>query len=172
MALHPRRQSPIISADGTTVAYLRQIDGRKQLFVRSLGTTDASEQQLTYPPFNVYEATFLTANDLVISGTHPGLSPMLYRLGRAGTLTRLVDEEARYPSTSPDGRWLAFSEFVNGNWNLHLLDLQSGAQKRIADVPCNQVQPAWEADAKTLLYATDCGRALWFTAIARRQIIP
>jgi hypothetical protein len=27
-------------------------------------------------------------------------------------------------------------------------------------------------DSKTLLYSTDCGRSLWFTAIARRRVIP
>jgi hypothetical protein len=165
-------ESPVISPDATTVAYLRQIDGRKQLFIRSLGTADMAEHQLTSAPLNVYEASFLKANDLVVSATFPGSKPMLYRLSRTGVLTPLVVEEVRYPAVSPDGRWLAFSKFMEDNWNLYLLDLQSGAVRRIADVPCNQIEPAWEPDSKILLYATDCGRSLWFTAIARRQILP
>jgi hypothetical protein len=42
----------------------------------------------------------------------------------------------------------------------------------VADAPCNQIESSWEADSKTLVYADDCGRSLWFTAIARRRVIP
>ena len=66
----------------------------------------------------------------------------------------------------------AFQSFAGGSWNLYLRDLRTGAIHRLTDAPCNQIQPSWEADSKTLLYATDCGRALWFTAIARRQFLP
>jgi hypothetical protein len=34
------------------------------------------------------------------------------------------------------------------------------------------MQAAWENDSRTLLYGVDCGRSLWYTAVARRQVIP
>lgn len=80
--------------------------------------------------------------------------------------------DARYPAISPDGRWLAYSRIERGVWNLWLTDLATGATRRIEDVPCNQIQPSWERDGKTLLYGTDCGRSLWFTAVARRSVLP
>jgi len=80
--------------------------------------------------------------------------------------------ESRYPALSPDGAWMAYSHLENGVWNLWLRDQRSGATRRIANVPCNQMQPAWENDSRTLLYGTDCGRSLWFTAVARRRVIP
>jgi hypothetical protein len=49
---------------------------------------------------------------------------------------------------------------------------EMGYTRRVADLPCNQIQPAWEADSNTLLYSTDCGRSLWFTAVARRRVVP
>ena len=67
---------------------------------------------------------------------------------------------------------MAYSHLDRGMWNLWVRDQRTGAIQRIADVPCNQVQPAWEEDSKTLLYGTDCGRSLWFTAVARRRVIP
>jgi Tol biopolymer transport system component len=66
---------------------------------------------------------------------------------------------------------MAYSHLEDGVWNLWLRDEMTGATRRIADTPCNQIQPTWEQDSKTLLYTTDCGRSLWFTAIARRQVI-
>ncbi len=55
---------------------------------------------------------------------------------------------------------------------MYLLNLEAGASTRVSEVPCNQLDPAWESDSKTLLYGSDCGRALWFTALARRQVLP
>jgi Tol biopolymer transport system component len=80
--------------------------------------------------------------------------------------------ESRYPAISPDGRWMAYSRFDGNGWNLWLRDQETGATRRIADVPCNQIQPSWEEDSETVLYSTDCGRSLWFTAVARRRVIP
>jgi Tol biopolymer transport system component len=80
--------------------------------------------------------------------------------------------DARYPAASPDGHWLAYSLFHSGAWNLWLLDRVTGNKRRLTETDCNQIEPSWEADSKTLLYASDCGRALWFTAICRRRVIP
>ena len=67
---------------------------------------------------------------------------------------------------------MAYSRLDRGVWNLWLRDKQSRATRRIADIPCNQMQPVWEADSKTLLYGAHCGRSLWFTAISRRRAVP
>lgn len=165
-------ESPVISSDGRTMAYLRQVDGHHQLFVLDLSSEDGLAHQLTSSPFNVYEASFLSGNDLIFSATRGTSTTGLYRFSPSGDIHRLNLGQARYPRTSPDGRWLAFSRFVDGNWNLFVLDLNSGESKRITDAPCNQIEPSWESDSRTLLYATDCGRSLWFTALARRKVIP
>jgi Tol biopolymer transport system component len=80
--------------------------------------------------------------------------------------------ESRYPALSPDGRWMAYSHLEDGVWNLWVRDQRTGSTRRLADVPCNQIQPSWEDGSKTLLYGTDCGRSLWFTAVARRPVVP
>ena len=66
--------------------------------------------------------------------------------------------------------WLAYSKFQDGNWNLWLRDLISGQTTRLTNAACNAVEPAWASDSKTVVYASDCGRALWFTALCRRHI--
>jgi Tol biopolymer transport system component len=120
---------------------------------------------------NVAEAAFLPDGSLIVSAAENGAAVQLYRVSASGRIDPLDAGEARYPAVSRDGHWLAFSRFAHGNWNLYLRDLQTGAMRRLTDAPCNQIQPSWEADSKTLLYASDCGRALWFTAIARRQFL-
>ena len=162
-------ESPVFSPDRHEMAFLRDVMGKKQLFMHD---RFGGERQLTSTPMNVYEAAFLPDLSVVISATMYGAEPTLYKLGADVAPVPLQVGEARYPAASSDGRWLAYSRFVDGNWNLYLKDLKNGTTTRLTYMPCNQIEPSWEADSKTLLYATDCGRALWFTAIARRRVVP
>jgi Tol biopolymer transport system component len=120
----------------------------------------------------VYETSFLSEREYAFSAVRGQGPPEIYLTDTLHANSPLYLGEARYPALSPDGRWLAYSRFDRGAWNLWLRDEQSGATRRIADVPCNQIEASWEKDSKTLLYGSDCGRSLWFTAVARRRVVP
>jgi Glycosyltransferase family 87/WD40-like Beta Propeller Repeat len=167
-------ESPAVLPDGTTVAFLRAQRGRKQLFIRNLAHPGGPDRQLTPADatWNVEELAFAPSGSIVMSATHDGGNPGLYQVRRTGVIDPIPSGEARYPAISPDGRWLAFSGFAAGNWNLYLRELSTGETRRLSHVPCNQVDASWQPDSKTLLYASDCGRALWFTAICRRRVVP
>jgi len=146
--------------------YLRDHLGRGQLWLAG------SSQPLTPDSLNVYEAAFRSRDLYAVSASLLGGAPALYLRSADSALTMLSVGEARYPAISPDGRWLAYSRFENGFWNLWVRDLLNGATQRIAELPCNQIQPSWEQDSKHIVYGSDCGRALWFTAVSRRQVVP
>jgi hypothetical protein len=166
-------ESPSISPDGRHMAYLRTDHGRGQLFTRPLQTSAGSEQPMTPTALDVEQATFLPDDSLIVAGLMHGVSGSRILHIRAGQEAELLPlGEARYPAASPDGRWLAFSRMHNGDWNLALLDLRTGSVRNITEAECNTIAPAWEPDSKTILYSSDCGRALWFTAISRRRIVP
>ena len=166
-------ESPVLSPDGQNLAYLRVDHGHGQLFVRPLHAPATSDQPLTPASLNVEQATFLPDASLIVAGLIRGSSGSRILHIRAGQKLELLPlGEARYPAASPDGHWLAFSRMYRGNWNLALLDLQTGSVRNITAAECNTIEPAWEPDSKTILYSSDCGRALWFTAISRRRIVP
>ena len=161
---------PAVSEDGKELAFVRDERGRGRLMVRGLDANGV-EKALTPPELNVYEATFLSDDEYVYAAAQGSGWPHVYVVDHVrGNSMQIVD--ARYPAISPDGRWLAYSHMQDGVWNLWLMDLASGAERRIGDVPCNEMQPSWESDSKTLLYGTDCGRSVWFTAVARRRVVP
>jgi serine/threonine protein kinase/Tol biopolymer transport system component len=57
---------------------------------------------------------------------------------------------------SPDGRQVAFSRIVNGNWDVWLLDLR-GAISRVTSDPGLDFFPVWSADGQRLIYSSSQG---------------
>src|SRR5580704_13890135 len=167
-------ESPASLENGIRLAFLREIGGRKHLFVRDLARPGEPDQRLTTAtsPWNVEEVAISPGKSLVVSATKGSASSRLYEVHGVDQLELLPAGEARYPAISPDGHWLAFSIFRSGYWNLSLRDLSTGATRRLTNVSCDQTAPAWMPDSKTLLYSSDCGRALGFTVICRRRFLP
>ncbi len=162
---------PAISTDGNYIGYLRDDHGRAQLIARRRSAT-GTEIALTPRALNVYDVSYLSDELYAVSAAEGERSPQIYLTDATHTNAAILSGTSRYPALSPDGHWMAYSNREHGLWNLWLRDQRTGATHRVGDVPCNQIEPAWETDSKTLLYGTDCGRSLWFTAIARRRVIP
>jgi hypothetical protein len=164
-------REPMVSADGKELAFVRDQRGRGRLIALGIGAGGV-ETPLTPPEMNVYEAAFRSEGEYAFAAAEGSGRPVIYVVDRARGSATMEIADARYPAISPDGRWLAYSHMQKGVWNLWLMDRETGVARGIADVPCNQVQPSWESDSKTLLYGTDCGRSVWFTAVARRRVLP
>jgi dipeptidyl aminopeptidase/acylaminoacyl peptidase len=163
-------ESPVASPDGRWLAYLREEHGRGSIWLRALDQPGSRDSGLTPAEFDVQEMSFVPNGSLIFSAESNGGRPGLFLVDQAGALSSLGSEEARYPAVSPDGHWLAFSRLQSGNWHLWLRDLHNGRTSMLTHADCNNVEPTWASDSKTLVYASDCGRALWFTALCRRRI--
>jgi hypothetical protein len=158
-------RKPMVSPDGKTLAYLRDDRGRGTL-MQSPGVA------LTPAWMNVMDAVPALDGGYFVAASVGWAPVAVFRVDAGRQPQAMQLGVARDPAVSPDGRWLAYSRFDAGSWNLYLLDLRRpGVPRRLTEAACNQVEPAWEPDAKTLLYASDCGRALGFTAICRRRVV-
>jgi hypothetical protein len=166
-------REPMLSLSGHDLAFVRDHQGRGQLMLRRSFLSDHLQiEALTPPDLNVYEASFLSNEQYAFSASQNGRPPILFLTDTTHRNAPLALGESRYPALSPDGNWMAYSHLNHGSWNLWLRNQHTGTIRRIADVPCNQIQSAWEADSRTLLYASDCGRGLWLTAVERRVVLP
>jgi Glycosyltransferase family 87/WD40-like Beta Propeller Repeat len=164
-------ESPVLSPNGRWLAYLREDHARNSLWIHLPDQPNSSDREVTPATLNVLEMSFLPNGSLIFSAEPGGGPPALFLADQTGSVSSLGNEEARYPAISPDGHWLAFSRLQDGNWHLWLRDLHSGQTSRLTEASCNNVEPAWTSDSKTLVYASDCGRALWFTALCRRTVV-
>jgi hypothetical protein len=167
----PQAESPVASPDGRWLAYLREDHGRATLWLRALGQPASKDKVLTTADLDVLEMSFLPNGSLIFSAELGGQHPRLFLVDQTGTISSLGPDESRYPAISPNGRWFAYSKQQNGNWHLWLRDLHSGQTSRLTQADCNNVEPTWASDSKTLVYGSDCGRALRFTALCRRHIV-
>lgn len=166
-------RNPMSSIDGRALAYIRDDHGRGALMVHTgVEPGRAADKALSQTSLNVYEASFKTASEFAFAASAGRKGPELYLTDATHSNARLGLAETRYPALSPDGLWLAYSHLDRGVWNLWVRDERTGVTRRVSNVPCNEIEASWESDSKTVLYGTDCGRSLWFTAVARRRIIP
>ena len=163
-------ESPVASSDGKWISFLREERGRSNLWLHRVGSDARADRQLTFG-FNVFEMSFLR-DELVFAATRRRELPKLYFTDSNGVVKVIVADESRYPAVSPNGKWLAYSRMQRGRWNLWIRAMDTGQSVQITDEDCNNVEPVWDIDSKTLIYASDCGRGLWSTALYERRIVP
>ena len=119
------------------------------------------------------EATFSPDGQLIFSSWQPDRYRLYSVNPKSGTVVEiaLVNCSARYPAFSPDGQWMAFSCERSGVWQLFVMNRQTNEQRQLTNGDCNSITPAWLADSKNLIYATDCGRALGITALSKLNVV-
>jgi hypothetical protein len=162
-------ESPAVSRDGLTLAYIREVKGRGYLRTSELSPPHR-DLQLTDESYDVRQASFLGSERLVVAAKHnehislfivsPGqqFSPFFSAAGDIGGF-----------AISPDDRLIAFTELVRSRWQLAVLEMQSGRVTTLTAIDCNAFRPTWSS-ATEILYATDCGRGLGLTALARAEL--
>ena len=163
-------QFPTASPDGRWLAFLREDHGRARISVRALDRKDIADKLVTPPELNVLEMSFLPDGALIFAADFAG-RPSLFTANQQGSIRSLDFGTARYPSVSPDGHWLAYSQLQKGTWNLWLRNLKDGYPERLTNAECNDTEPVWTEDSQTLIYASDCGRGLWLSALCRRRVV-
>jgi Glycosyltransferase family 87/WD40-like Beta Propeller Repeat len=71
---------------------------------------------------------------------------------------------------SPDGKWVAFTSDRSGPKHLWLRDVSTGREIFLAGGNCNSSWPAWELDSRSIVFASDCGRAFGLPRLYRAQV--
>ena len=173
-------EQPAVSPDGKWLLFVREARGGGSLWIKELQpATDGprvpnAEAQVVGNQYGVLDAAFFPDHRIVFAARPSGSSRLFVfdpRTWRVSPLP-ISPQPIRYPAVSPDGQWLAYSQDEQGNWRLWAMRLSTGETQRLTGGDCNSITPAWFADSKTLVYATDCGRALGLTALCRIRAVP
>lgn len=77
----------------------------------------------------------------------------------SGEVRQLVSLEWNHAGSarfSPDGKFIAYDRFVDGNRDVYLLGLDSSMQiTRLTDAPTDECGPVWSPDGKTVLVSSN-----------------
>jgi dipeptidyl aminopeptidase/acylaminoacyl peptidase len=163
-------QEPALSANGKWLAFVREEHGQSSGWLLA---TDSKNVSLMVLPgtYHVLDLSVTSEGDVIAAAgrtSDPHLFLVRHRTGEVVELTEFP-HPARYPSVSPDGERLAFSRRDHGFWHLLIREFATGREQQLTHASCNAVSPSWE-NSSTLLYATDCGRGVGLSAIARLAV--
>jgi hypothetical protein len=158
----PDAESPAISPEGKSVAFLRETKGKGALWIAYPG----SAVRITDSAYDVRAVSFAPGGWLIFSASVNGRISLFRVLPDAQLMmVSSPDEDVDSPSVSPDGRLVAFSKLVHNRWQLGYMDLASGKETMLTLADCNAYGPTWLSPSM-LGYASDCGRGLGLTALA------
>jgi hypothetical protein len=150
---------PAISPDEGTLAFI----ARDRIVVR---TNDGALSPIDSPTPVHDIAWFPTGRRLAFSAGPPGSS----QIYAPEALTHDAGDHTE-PAISPDGTTLAFTLARGGTRQVWLQNLATGDAKPLTEGNCNSYSPAWEADSRSLVFASDCERALGLGALYRARLI-
>jgi Tol biopolymer transport system component len=173
-------ESPSVSPDGRWLLFIREVRGRGSLWIKSLQEqpteSSAAESKLVGAEYDVLEASFDPDGTEIVFAAQPRGRPALFTLERSSSRISQSSpgSASRYPAISPDGRWLTYARLHGRNWQIWLKSRDSVAseERQLTQGDCNSISPAWTADSRELIYATDCGRGVGMTALARIRALP
>ena len=77
---------------------------------------------------------------------------------RTFAVTRVTFREATpdlNPTISPDGSRIAFQSYVNGNWEIFVMESDGTNVKQLTFNPADDIDPAWSPDGQRIAFATN-----------------
>lgn len=158
---------PSVSQDGRWLAFVREENGKTVVLLCDAATPGNIQVMIRDAP-NILDMSVTQEGDLIAAAgavSHPQLFRVSHSTGLVEPLAKIAGP-VRYPAISPDGRRLAFSRRMQGSWHLIVREMATGIEQQLTHAECNATLASWESP-RALLYATDCGRGLGQTALAR-----
>jgi Tol biopolymer transport system component len=59
------------------------------------------------------------------------------------------------PAGAPGGAQVAFISARSGNWEIYLVDVETGKETKLTDHPATDVAPTWSPDGRQLAFLSD-----------------
>ena len=156
--------TPVVSPDGTQIAYFSGEDPRGDLNI--MNVDGSSPRLLVMGDWPIYPAWSPDGSMIAFMSDQDTLGAPVSRFGfwdifvvrvGDGVVTRLTTDQAEdgTPSWSPDGGRVVFSSDRTGNWDLFVMDSDGSNLTQLTSDPGNDEQPSWSPDGTKILFRSD-----------------
>jgi tetratricopeptide (TPR) repeat protein len=160
VTIHPEDSTPAWSPDANQIIFASDKEGdrRWRLYAISPGEVRGEGEQWAFGQMPAWspDGSRLAYHGCDEHGDNCGVWVMLAGGFKPGCLTSDASDTA--PAWSPDGTGPARIAFISaraGNWELYLVDVASGQEKRLTDHPAADVAPTWSPDGKWLAFLSN-----------------
>ena len=155
--IEAHHRDPTWSRDGTLIAYNHFTEGL--VIVNSDGTnrrlvTDNSGVSFSWSPDN-RQIAFESFRD---NGRNRTEKDQIYTINIDGTDRRQLTDLSSYnekPDWSPDGRRIVFMSHRDKNWNLYIIDVNTGFETQVTDKFGSDMFPAWSPDGRRIAFSSN-----------------
>lgn len=165
-------ESPAISPNSQSIAFLRERKGKGTLWLTHIeATTTAPPTQIVDDSYDVRNASFLRSGDLLFTARLAKTPTSLFLVtpGKQPHPFSALQGDIASFALSPDERLIAFTRLEHNRWQLGYVDPATHRETMLTSADCNAYAPTWTGH-HTIAYATDCGRGLGLTALASFNI--
>ncbi|MEM9193330.1 MAG: hypothetical protein AAGF12_29415 [Myxococcota bacterium] len=154
----PDPSMPSVSPDGQRVAFTTVMNSQSQVAISGLdGSNLTILGEGTSPRWHPSGAQLIFSRRV-------GNFDQLFSVDAAtGTgLTQLTNNQAnnRYPTWSPDGRYVVFTSNMAGSWDLYALRPDGTGLVQLTQGPSNATSPHWARDG-FVYFSSDAAGAGW-----------
>ena len=161
-------ESPALSQDGKSLAFIREESARGSLWIADPHSCNSPEHPLrvTPPDIDVRAVNGAPEGHFVFSAMTPqGTAAFLVSRSTAPELLLLPGASVDSLALSGDGDTILLSALANEHWQLLSQSLRTHIVRQLTAGGCTSNDPSW-TNVKTIIYATDCGRAMGWTTLA------
>jgi Tol biopolymer transport system component len=154
--------APLDGSGGGVIAFDLYHGGTREIYV--MNADESGVRQLTFDHADDYDPDWSPDGiQLAFVSDRTG-SPNIYILNveqalqdpRQAEILQLTDNafENQKPAWSPDGTRLVFESNRDGNWEIYIVEVDSGEQTRVTDNSKGDNNPAWSPDGKLIGFSS------------------
>ncbi len=163
---------PSFSPDGSRIALTLSKDGNPEIYTMS--TDGGSLTRITRTRGAETSPSWSPAGDRLVYSSDDRGSPQLFISSASGTsdasdMDHLVTGNSfcTRPDWSPDGKWIAFTTRLGGQFQIGVFDVASRTAQLITTT--GGEDPAWTRDSRHLVYANN-GRLHLLDTVSRQSL--
>ncbi|MFA5032490.1 MAG: hypothetical protein WC614_05660 [bacterium] len=167
--------SPVISPDGSEIAFFSDRDDYESLYLMSAINGEVKAKLIgggkteAFESFHIMQGGIGWSPDnqkIVMVAKNAGKDVLYIMNSHSRKITKkIVPDLDRVfsPSFSPDGKKIAIRGVKEGAADIYVIDLKSGDMEQITEDMYDDMTPSWSLDGKYILFSSDrpCEDSVW-----------